>query len=135
VTTILGALTLAGGITAIATIEGATSGPVFAAFVRQFLAPTLRKGQVVVLDNLAAHKSRAAREAIEARGARLLFQPQYSPELNPIEEAWSKLKAHLRTREARSVPALDAAVAEAADRITPRDAAGWFKHAGYRVNR
>ncbi len=134
VTTMLGAMTL-DGIVAIATIEGATSGAVFCAFVEQVLLPTLRPGQVVVLDNLGAHQVVRARELVEAKGARLLFLPQYSPELNPIEEAWAKLKSILRAAEARTLKALDAAIALAADLITPDDAAGFFQHAGYQVNR
>lgn len=132
VTTMLGAIALS-GITAIATIEGATTGGVFTAFVEQFLAPTLRPGNVVVLDNLGAHKVSAARAAIEATGARLIFQPQYSPEVNPIEEGWSKLKHIVRKIEPRTIAELDAAIVQAVDRITPQDAAGWFRHAGYQV--
>jgi transposase len=130
----LGALTLE-GVLAIATIEGATSGAVFVAFVEQVLLPKLRPGHVVVLDNLAAHRVSAARHLIEAKGARLLFLPQYWPELNPIEEAWSKLKGILRSLEARTIAALDRAIAKAVDLITPSDARGYFQHAGYQVNR
>lgn len=130
----LGALTL-DGVLAIATIEGATSGAVFVAFVEQVLLPKLRRGHVVVLDNLAAHRVSAARHLIEAKGARLLFLPQYWPELNPIEEAWSKLKGILRSLEARTIAALDRAIAKAVDLITPSDARGYFQHAGYQVNR
>ena len=90
---------------------------------------------VVVLDNLAAHYATAARAAVEARGARLMFLPQYSPELNPIEEAWSKVKSVLRALEARTVKALDAAIVKAVGLITPSDAAGYFRHAGYQVIR
>lgn len=134
VTTMLGALTLE-GVLAIGTIEGATSGAVFSAFVETVLAPKLRRGHVVVLDNLAAHYATAARAAVEARGARLMFLPQYSPELNPIEEAWSKVKSVLRALEARTVKALDAAIVKAVGLITPSDAAGYFRHAGYQVIR
>jgi len=134
VTTVLGALTLA-GVTALMTIEGGTSGAVFSAFAEQVLAPTLKPGQVVVLDNLAAHKAADARKAIEKAGARLLFLPQYHPELNPIEEAWGKVKAHVRTVEPRSIEDLDAAVVEGANAISTEDAAGWYQHAGYQIKR
>jgi transposase len=103
--------------------------------VSDVLAPTLRKGQVVVLDNLAAHKVKAAREAIEARGARLLFQPPYAPEVNPMEDAWAFIKPVIRTLEPRTLEALDAAIATGAEGITPRHAKGYFRHCGYQVNR
>jgi transposase len=131
----LGALTLDDGITAIGTVEGATSGDVFTWFVNELLVPTLRPGQVVVLDNLGAHKVAAAQAAIEAAGARLLFQPPYHPQLNPIEETWSKVKAILRSLEARTIEALDKAIADACDRVSVADAAGWFRHAGYQITR
>lgn len=89
---------------------------------------------MVVLDNLGAHHATGVREIIEAEGARLLFQPQYSPELNPIEEAWAKVKGVLRTMEPRSIAALDVAIAAGCDAITPEDAAGYMRHAGYRIN-
>jgi transposase len=133
VTTTLAALTLS-GIAAVATIEGATDAPVFTAFVEQVLAPQLHPGAVVVLDNLGAHRAKGVREAVEAEGARLLFQPQYSPELNPIEEAWAKVKGVLRSMEPRDLNALDAAVAAGCDAITPDDAIGYMRHAGYRIN-
>jgi len=133
VTTILGALTLA-GVTALMTIEGATCGEVFTSYVRQVLVPHLRPGNVVVLDNLGAHRVQDAREAIEAAGARLLFLPPYSPDLNPIEETWSKMKGHIRRQEPRTIEALDASVADAAANVTTEDAIGWIRHAGYHVN-
>lgn len=132
VTTVLAALTLA-GITTVATIEGGTSAPVFEWFAEHFLAPTLHPGSVVVLDNLAAHKVAAVRRIVEAEGARLLFQPQYSPELNAIEEAWSKVKGVVRSMDPRTRNDLDAAVVAGCDAVTPDDAAGWIRHAGYRV--
>jgi transposase len=134
VTTVLGALTLT-GVTALMTIEGATSGPVFTAFAKDVLAPTLRKGDVVVMDNLGAHKVADARDAIEAAGARLLFQPPYAPEVNPIEHTWSKVKNDVRKAEPRTVAALDKAIAAAADNVTPSDAVGWFGECGYQINR
>lgn len=133
VTTVLGAIGAA-GVAALMTIEGATTGAVFTAFARDVLAPTLRKGQVVVLDNLAAHKVKAAREAIEARGARILFQPPYAPEVNPMENAWAFIKDVIRTIEPRTLKALDAAIATGAEQITPRHAEGYFRHCGYHIN-
>jgi transposase len=133
VTTIIGALTIA-GMAAVMTIEGGTSGAVFTAYVTNVLSPTLRAGNVVVLDNLAAHKVEEVRTAIEATGSRLLFLPPYHPDLNPIEEGWSKLKTFIRAMEPRSTADLDRSIALGATRITSSDAAGWFGHSGYHVN-
>lgn len=132
VTTMLGALTLH-GISAVMTIEGATTGPVFSTFVEHMLLPKLKQGDVVVLDNVGAHKVARAKELVESAGARLLFMPPYHPELNPIEEAWSKIKTALRRAEARTIDALDRAIAAAISAVTPTDAVGWFRHAGYQV--
>ena len=129
-TTLIAALHLA-GMTAAMTVEGATSGAVFDAYVIRVLVPSLRPGQIVVVDNLAAHKSSRARAAIEAAGCQLVSLPAYSPDLNPIEEAFAKIKALLRAAAARSREALDAAIAVAMRAVTPDDAAGWFAHAGY----
>jgi transposase len=101
--------------------------------VRHALVPTLRPGQLVVLDNLSVHRAAAVRRLVEAAGCRLLFLPPYSPDLSPIEQAWSKLKQLLRDRGARTVEALHAALAQVIDAITGRDAAGYFRHAGYAV--
>jgi transposase len=114
-------------------VEGATDALAFEAYVEHFLAPTLKEGQVVVLDNLGAHKPRRIRELIEQRGAQLVFLPSYSPDLNPIEEAFSKLKNALRKLAARTREALIEAMSEALWAITPGDAAGWFDHCGYPV--
>ena len=132
VATILGALTLA-GVGALMTIEGATTGEVFTSFVRDVLAPTLQPGNVVVLDNLGAHRTLAAKALVEAAGARPLFLPPYSPDLNPIEEAWSKVKGHIRRQEPRTIETLDASIVDAVAHVTPEDAAGWIRHAGYHV--
>lgn len=132
VTTMLGAMD-ANGVRTLMTIEGGTSAEVFQAFVEQMLVPKLRKGDIVVWDNLGAHKTVAARAAIEKAGARLMFLPPYSPDLNPIELCWSKLKQELKRLRARTHAALDAAIAAAMDRITPQDAQGWFRHCGYRA--
>jgi transposase len=134
VTTVLGALTLT-GIAALMTIEGATTGEVFTAFVTEVLAPRLRRGHVVVLDNLGAHKVEAACSAIRAAGARMIFQPPYAPEVNPIEHAWSKIKNDVRKAEPRSIGELDVAIANAAAKVTRGDAVGWFSHCGYQVTR
>ena len=111
--------------------EGSTDAEAFEVYVEHFLAPTLKEGQVVVFDNLGAHKPRRIRELIEARGAEALFLPSYSPDLNPIEEAFSKIKAIVRKAGARTREALFEAIAQALSAITPVDAAGWFAHSGY----
>jgi transposase len=132
--TILSVLSLS-GLGATMTVNAPTDTDVFVAYVvayvAQVLVPTLRPGQVVVLDNLGAHKAAAARALIEGAGCRLLFLPPYSPDFNPIEEAWSKLKTRLRTAAARTRDALDAAIRDALDWITAADARGWFRHCGY----
>jgi transposase len=128
--TLVAALSVA-GIGAAMALPGALDGPAFVAYVREFLIPTLRPGQIVVLDNLAVHKNAAARRLIEARGCRLLFLPPYAPDFSPIELAFSKLKQHLRRAGARTADALHAALADALDAITARDARGWFAHCGY----
>ena len=113
------------------TVEAATTGLIFLAFLEQVLCPLLRPGQVVVMDNLSAHKVEGVRTLIEATGARLLYLPSYSPYLNPIEQCWSKLKAILRSKQAREPTALDQAITEAIEAVSPVDAHGWFKHCGY----
>jgi transposase len=95
------------------------------------VAPALRPGQVVVLDNLSAHKGERVKESVEARGCELLFLPAYSPDFSPIEEAFSKLKALLRREKARTKEALVEAIGRALDAITSEDAKGWFGHCGY----
>jgi transposase len=112
-------------------VEGATDRLVCAAFVEQFLAPSLRPGQVVVLDNLSAHKGERVRQLIEAAGCRLLFLPAYSPDFNPIELAFAKLKTHLRGVAARTFEVLVAAIGAALDAITAADARGFFAHCGF----
>lgn len=120
------------GSTAAMTLPGATDRLAFDAYVEKVLVPTLRVGDIVVVDNLSPHKSPQAAEHIRQTGAELWFLPPYSPDLNPIEKMWSKVKAHLRRAKARTTQALDRAVAAALNSITARDAAGWFKHCGYR---
>ena len=112
-------------------IEGAMTTETFEWYIREELAPRLRPGQVVVLDNLSAHKAASIREALAARGCDLLFLPPYSPDFTPIEQAFSKLKALLRGLGARTHDALQEAVRLAIAAITPQDAAAWFAHAGH----
>jgi transposase len=119
------------GIQAPWTIEGALDTPAFELYVREVLAPTLQPGQIVVLDNLSVHKSPAVQQAIEASGCQLVFLPAYSPDLTPIEQAFSKLKAILRRLAARTREALLDALATALAALTAQDAHGWFRHAGY----
>jgi transposase len=114
-------------------IEGATDAAAFEVYVEHFLAPSLCEGQVVVMDNLGAHRPKRIRELIEARGAELAFVPSYSPDLNPIEEAFSKIKNILRKLGARTHETLLEAMEEALSKVTPADAAGWFDHCGYQV--
>ncbi len=119
------------GTTACMTIAGPTDTEVFRAYVEQVLAPTLRAGDIVVLDNLSPHKSDRTLSLIEQRGAQVLFLPAYSPDLNPIEKMWSKIKACLRRAQARTASALLAAIASALASITSQDAMNWFAHCGY----
>jgi transposase len=131
-TTLIAAITLQGAMGAPMTVEGGTDSAAFEAYVEHFLAPTLREGQVVVLDGLGAHRPKKIRELVEARGADLVFLPSYSPDLNPIEEAFSKVKALVRKEGARLSEALVEALGRALASVTAEDAAGWFAHAGYR---
>jgi transposase len=128
----LGALTF-DGLAAVMTISGGTDKPVFRVFAEHFLAPLLRPGDVVLLDNLAAHKDHDALAFIYAAGATVKFTPPYSPEYNPIELAWSKVKSLLRTAKARTLDELNDAVAWAQKLISPQDAAAWFRHCGFRI--
>jgi transposase len=130
--TLLGAMTRKGLLAAM-TVDSPTDGDVFLAYLDQVLCPQLEPGQIVILDNLGAHKVEGVRERIEATGAQLLYLPPYSPDFNPIEQAWSKLKQHLRKAKARTVELLEEAVAEALASITPRDATAWFRHCGYSI--
>jgi transposase len=131
-TTLISAITLEGAMgESMTVVEGATDALAFEAYVEHFLAPSLREGQVVVLDGLGAHRTEKVRELIEARGAHLVFLPSYSPDLNPIEEAFSKIKALVRKEGARVREALVEAIGRALAAVTPEDAAGWFAHAGY----
>ncbi len=131
-TTLLASMTLEGMGSCLAVVGGTTK-EVFEAYVERVLGPALRPGQVVVVDNLAAHKGEDVRELVEARGCELLFLPPYSPDYSPIEEAFSKIKALLRKAEARTREALIEAMGRAISAVTARDARGFFEHCGYRL--
>jgi transposase len=120
-----------GGACAPWLFDGAMDGEMFLAWVRQGLVPVLQTGDLVILDNLATHKVAGVREAIEAAGARLLYLPPYSPDFNPIENMWSKMKQILRSLAPRTQPELLAAAGAAFDTISPADCLGFFLHAGY----
>src|SRR5690348_13404880 len=113
------------------TVDGSMNGAKFLAYVEQCLAPTLRRKDIVVIDNLPAHKAPGIREAIEARGATLRYLPQYSPDLNPIEMPFSKLKANLRKASERTVPRLCRKIGSFARRLSAGEASNYFRHAGY----
>ena len=119
------------GIGATMSVEGATDGAAFETYVEHFLAPTLQRGQIVVMDNLQVHKSGRVKELIEGAGAEILFLPPYSPDFSPIEEAFSKVKGILRRIGARTRETLLQATGEALDAVSRWDAAGWFRHCGY----
>lgn len=125
--TIIGAISLSGMI-ATMTIEEATDGDIFRAYVEHVLCAALKPGDVVVMDNLSSHKVSGVRQMIEKTGAEVPYLPPYSPDLNPIEKAWSKLKQLLRTAKARTKDALEETIAEALKLISPENAAAWFKH-------
>jgi len=128
--TVVGAIAL-DGIRAMMAYEGGTTKPAFLHFVRHALVPSLRRGDVVVWDNLKAHYAEGVREAIEEVGATVLFLPPYSPELNPIEPMWSKLKTLLRREEARTLRTLALALGQCSTEIKHSDLIGWFTHCGY----
>ena len=123
----------AAGLSAPMTVEGAVDGQVFLAYVEQVLAPTLSTGDVVIMDNLGAHKVKGVAEAIEGRGAKVIYLPPYSPDLNPIEKCWSKIKTYLRAAQARTRQTLEQALKEALLLVTEKDAQGWFASCGYPV--
>ena len=121
------------GSTAAMTVDGATTSEVFRAYVEHILVPTLQPGDVVVLDNLSPHKDKAALALIEQAGAEVRFLPPYSPDFNPIEKMWSKVKALLRGAKARTDEALLSAIGSALSRVTAQDAEGWFVSCGYSI--
>lgn len=130
---VIGSVTTA-GLSSMMLIEGAVNGEIFCTYVEHFLAPVLQPGDVVLMDNLPAHRVAGIEEAIHAAGATLRYLPPYSPDLSPMELAWSKIKEHLRSAAARTVEGVENALADAADQITKNDAIGWFKHCGFCVN-
>lgn len=127
---VIGALAL-GGLIATMSIVGSVDADAFVAYLRHVLIPKLWRGAVVVMDNLSTHKIKLVRALIEAAGAQLLYLPRYSPDLNPIEPCWSKLKEFLRARAARTLDALDQALTAAVHAVTPQDARGYFTCCGY----
>jgi transposase len=130
VTTLLAGVSLTGMSPAM-TVEGGTTAAVFATYLQRVLIPALRPGQVVVIDNVGAHKPERMAELVHAAGCELVFLPAYSPDLSPVEEAYSNIKTLVKAAGARTRAALDAAIAAALEAVTPDDAAGWFIHAGY----
>jgi transposase len=129
-TTMLSSVRLDGS-TACMVVDGATNKEVFQAYVQRILLPTLKTGDIVVMDNLSAHKSQQVRELIKSVGAELWYLPAYSPDLNPIEKMWSKIKSILRTLKARTEEALIRAIAKAIEMVTASDVKGWFESCGY----
>lgn len=129
--TLIAAVRSDGGLVAPLQVEGAVNGAVFLAYVEQVLVPALRAGEIVLLDNLSAHKVSGVRQAIEAVGALVVYLPRYSPEFNPVEWLWAKVKRLLRTAAARTAEALDRAIEAALEAVTEDDVRGWFRHCGY----
>ncbi len=111
--------------------EGAINGELFLAYVQRVLLPTLKPGDIVVLDNLSSHKAKAVRKAIRAAGAKLIFLPKYSPDLNPVEQVFAKLKTLLRKAAPRTLDAISDTIAELLDSFAPQECANYFKNAGY----
>ena len=122
------------GFVAPMTIESPTDGDVFLAYLEQVLCPRLQPDQIVILDNLSAHKVPGVQKLIQATGAELLYLPPYSPDFNPIEPCWAKVKQKLRSLKARTLEALQQAVSEAVASIPPDDASAWFSHCGYALH-
>ena len=127
---LIGSLCIDGRMSAM-TLPGSADSLAFLAYLEKILLPTLCKDDVVVMDNLSVHKSVVVRETIERCGAKLLFLPPYSPDMNPIEQCWSKIKTALRAAAARSIELLDLAVSAAIASVTAQDSRGWFGHSGY----
>jgi transposase len=119
------------GLTAPLVLDGAMNGDAFRAYVEQILAPTLAPGDIVIMDNLGSHKVAGVRQAIEARGASLLYLPPYSPDLNPIEQSFAKLKALIRKTAARTRDTLWIAIGQLLARFAPQECANYFANAGY----
>jgi transposase len=126
---VIGSIRLDGSITAM-NLPGALDGEAFHVYAEKILCPTLRSGDIVVMDNLRVHQNKRVRDLIEACGAEIWYLPPYSPKYNPIEECWSKVKSILRTIAARTREALDDGISYALNAVTPSDARGWFEHSG-----
>jgi transposase len=129
--TLISSITLAEGMGASMSIEGSSDTDSFGLYMREVLAPSLKSGQIVLMDNLSVHKSAWVRELIEEKDCQLWLLPSYSPDMNPIEEAFSKVKALLRKAKARTLEALFEATAEALRAVNVTDASGYFEHCGY----
>ena len=134
-TSLISAICLERGLLATMTVTGAVDTLCFNAYVERVLSPHLRRGDVVVLDNLGAHKASCLEQVAEERGARVLWLPPYSPDYSPIENCWSKIKTALRAAKARTRDELNKALATALKLVTETDIRGWFKHCGYLVAR
>jgi transposase len=134
-TSLISAICLERGLVATMTVQGAVDTLCFNAYVERVLSPHLRRGDVVVLDNLGAHKASCLEQVAEERGARVLWLPPYSPDYSPIENCWSKIKTALRAAKARTRDELNKALATALKLVTKTDIQGWFKHCGYSVAR
>lgn len=128
--TVLGAIRMSGWV-ATMTIEAATDGDIFLAYLQQILCPQLQPGDIVVMDNLSAHKVRGVKDLVEQTGAQLWYLPPYSPDFNPIEKCWSQVKQLLRAAKARSLDTLQQAVAQALAAVTPNHVQACFRHCGY----
>jgi transposase len=131
--TLISSIGKEGGMGASLVVEGSTNATVFETYLEEVLCPTLKRGQVVVMDNLSAHKGERVRELIEGKGCELVYLPPYSPDYNPIEGAFSKLKSYLRAACARSQKALMEIIGQALSTITVSDAEGFLEHCGYRT--
>jgi transposase len=134
-TSLISALSLRRGVLATMTVGGSVDTLCFDAYITQVLSPHLKRGDVVVLDNLGAHKASCLEQVAEERGARVLWLPPYSPDYSPIENCWSKIKTALRATKARTRDELDKALATAIELVTKADIQGWFTHCGYSVAR
>lgn len=134
-TSLISALGLGRGVLATMTVQGAVDTLCFNAYVERVLSPHLQRGDVVVLDNLGAHKASCLEQVAEERGARVLWLPPYSPDYSPIENCWSKIKTALRAAKARTRAELEKALAKAIELVTTADVQGWFTHCGYSVAR
>lgn len=128
---IVAAIRLEQGVIAAMTTEGAFDGPLFSAYIREILVPVLRPGDHVFMDNLGAHRADGVAEAIEAAGAHVIWLPPYSPELDPVEPLWSNFKDWMRSQAARTKEALETAIAQGLERVTPAQVHGWFRGSGY----